>query len=73
MKNSVLTGIGILLAVALFLLVFGNFDGILGVFILFALVLIPGLMIYNLVKLDRVEKKLDKLLEEREREREGCP
>ena len=73
MRNSVLTGIGILLTVALFLLVFGNFDGILGVFILFALVLIPGLMIYNLVKLDRVEKKLDKLLEEREREREGCP
>ena len=31
MKNSVLTGIGILLTVALFLLVFGNFDGILGV------------------------------------------
>ena len=51
---------------ALFLLVFGNFDGILGVFILFALVLIPGLMIYNLVKLDRVEKKLDKLLKEKE-------
>ena len=71
MKNSILTGIGILLAVALFLLVFGNFDGILGVFILFALVLIPGLMIYNLVKLDRVEKKLDKLLEEKERE--NCP
>ena len=67
MKNSILTGIGILLAVSLFLLVFGNFDGILGVFILFALVLIPGLMIYNLVKLDRVEKKLDKLLEEKER------
>ena len=68
MRNSVLRGIGILLAVALFLLVFGNFDGILGVFILFALVLIPGLMVYNLVKLDRVEKKLDKLLEEKERE-----
>ena len=68
MRNSVLTGIGILLTVALFLLVFGNFDGILGVFILFALVLIPGLTIYNLVKLDRVEKKLDKLLEEKERE-----
>lgn len=68
MRNSVLTGIGILLTVALFLLVFGNFDGILGVFILFALVLIPGLMVYNLVKLDRVEKKLDKLLEEKERE-----
>lgn len=68
MKNSILTGIGILLAVVLFLLVFGNFDGILGVFILFALVLIPGLMIYNLVKLDRVEKKLDKLLEEKETE-----
>ena len=67
-KNSILTGIGILLAVALFLLVFGNFDGILGVFMLFALVLIPGLMIYNLVKLYRVEKKLDKLLEEKERE-----
>ena len=67
-KNSILTGIGILLAVALFLLVFGNFDGILGGFILFALVLIPGVMIYNLVKLDRVEKKLDKLLEEKERE-----
>ena len=67
-KNSILTGIGILLAVALFLLVFGNFDGILGVFILFALVLIPGLTIYNLVKLDGVEKKLDKLLEEKERE-----
>ena len=65
MKNSILTGIGILLAVAVFLLVFGNFDGILGVFILFALVLIPGLTIYNLVKLDRVEKKLDKLLEEK--------
>lgn len=68
MRNSVLTGIGILLTVALFLLVFGNFDGILGVFILLALVLIPGLMVYNLVKLDRVEKKLDKLLEEKERE-----
>ena len=67
-KNSILTGIGILLVVALFLLVFGNFDGLLGVFILFALVLIPGLTIYNLVKLDRVEKKLDKLLEEKERE-----
>ena len=53
---------------ALCLLVFGNFDGILGIFILFALVLIPGLMIYNLVKLDRVEKKLDKLLEEKETE-----
>ena len=39
-----------------------------GVFILFALVLIPGVMIYNLVKLDRVEKKLDKLLEEKETE-----
>lgn len=68
MRNSVLTGIGILLTVALFLLVFGNFDGILGIFILLALVLIPGLMVYNLVKLDRVEKKLDKLLEEKERE-----
>ena len=68
MRNSVLTGIGILLTVALFLLVFGNFDGILGVFILLALVLIPGLMVYNLVKMDRVEKKLDKLLEEKERE-----
>ena len=66
MRNSVLTGIGILLTVALFLLVFGNFDGILGVFILLALVLIPGLMVYNLVKLDRVEKKLDKLLKEKE-------
>ena len=68
MKNSILTGIGILLTVALCLVVFGNFDGILGIFILFALVLIPGLMIYNLVKLDRVEKKLDKLLEEKETE-----
>ena len=68
MRNSVLTGIGILLTVALFLLVFGNFDGILGIFILLALVLIPGLMVYNLVKLDRVEKKLDKLLEEKVRE-----
>ena len=68
MRNSVLTGIGILLTVALFLLVFGNFDGILGIFILLALVLIRGLMVYNLVKLDRVEKKLDKLLEEKERE-----
>ena len=68
MRNSVLTGIGILLTVALFLLVFGNFDGILGIFILLALVLIPGLMVYNLVKLDRVEKTLAKLLEEKERE-----
>jgi hypothetical protein len=63
MKDDISRKIGILfLAVFCFLLFRQNID----MPSLFIFVLIPGLMIVNLFRLNRVEKKLDKLLEEKE-------
>ena len=63
MKDDISRKIGILfLAVLCFLLFWRNIN----MPSLFIFVLIPGLMIDNLLRLNRVEKKLDKLLEETE-------
>ena len=63
MKDDISRKIGILFLAALcFLLFWRNIN----MPSLFIFVLIPGLMIVNLFRLNRVEKKLDKLLEEKE-------
>ncbi len=63
MKDDLSRKIGILFLAVLCFLLFGRDSGMAGLFIF---VLIPGLMIDNLLRLNRVEKKLDKLLEEKE-------
>ena len=68
MKSRVVTWIGIAAAVILILLLFSVFFPVQSILNLLPVAVLAALLIYNLVKLDRVEKKLDKLLEEKERE-----
>ena len=68
MKSCVVTWIGIAAAVILILLLFSDFGPVQSILNLLPFAVLTALLIYNLVKLDRVEKKLDKLLEEKERE-----
>ena len=68
MKSCVVTWIGIAAAVILILLLFSDFGPVQSILNLLPFAVLVALLIYNLVKLDRVEKKLDKLLEEKERE-----
>ena len=68
MKSCVVTWIGIAAAVILILLLFSDFGPVQSILNLLPFAVLAALLIYNLVKLDRVEKKLDKLLEEKERE-----
>ena len=68
MKSRVVTWIGIAAAVILILLLFSDFGPVQSILNLLPFAVLTALLIYNLVKLDRVEKKLDKLLEEKERE-----
>ena len=68
MKSRVVTWIGIAAAVILILLLFSDFGPVQSILNLLPFAVLVALLIYNLVKLDRVEKKLDKLLEEKERE-----
>ena len=68
MKSRVVTWIGIAAAVILILLLFFFFVPVQSILNLLPFAVLAALLIYNLVKLDRVEKKLDKLLEEKERE-----
>ena len=66
MKSRVVTWIGIAAAVILLLLLFSVFGPVQSILNLLPFAVLTALLIYNLVKLDRVEKKLDKLLEEKE-------
>lgn len=66
MKSRVVTWIGIAAAVILLLLLFSDLGPVQSVLNLLSFAVLTALLIYNLVKLDRVEKKLDKLLEEKE-------
>ena len=66
MKSRVVTWIGIAAAVILILLLFSDFGPVQSILNLLPFSVLTALLIYNLVKLDRVEKKLDKLLEEKE-------
>ena len=66
MKSSVVTWIGIAAAVILLLLLFSDLGPVQSILNLLPFAVLTALLIYNLVKLDRVEKKLDKLLEEKE-------
>ena len=66
MKSRVVTWIGIAAAVILLLLLFSDLGPVQSVLNLLPFAVLTALLIYNLVKLDRVEKKLDKLLEEKE-------
>ena len=66
MKSRVVTWIGIAAAVILILLLFSDFGPVQSILNLLPFAVLTALLIYNLVKLDRVEKKLDKLLEEKE-------
>ena len=68
MKSRVVTWIGIAAAVILLLLLFSDLGPVQSILNLLPFAVLVALLIYNLVKLDRVEKKLDKLLEEKERE-----
>ena len=68
MKSRVVTWIGIAAAVILLLLLFSDLGPVQSILNLLPFAVLTALLIYNLVKLDRVEKKLDKLLEEKERE-----
>ena len=65
MKSCVVTWIGIAAAVILILLLFSDFGPVQSILNLLPFAVLTALLIYNLVKLDRVEKKLDKLLEEK--------
>ena len=66
MKSRVVTWIGIAAAVILLLLLFSDLGPLQSILNLLPFAVLTALLIYNLVKLDRVEKKLDKLLEEKE-------
>ena len=66
MKSRIVTWIGIAAAVILLLLLFSDLGPVQSVLNLLPFAVLTALLIYNLVKLDRVEKKLDKLLEEKE-------
>ena len=66
MKSRVVTWIGIAAAVILLLLLFLDLGPVQSILNLLPFAVLTALLIYNLVKLDRVEKKLDKLLEEKE-------
>ena len=66
MKSRVVTWIGIAAAVILILLLFSDFGPVQSILNLLPCAVLTALLIYNLVKLDRVEKKLDKLLKEKE-------
>ena len=66
MKSRVVTWIGIAAAVILLLLLFSDLGPVQSILNLLPFAVLTALLIYNLVKLDRVEKKLDKLLEEKE-------
>ena len=66
MKSRIVTWIGIAAAVILLLLLFSDLGPVQGILNLLPFAVLTALLIYNLVKLDRVEKKLDKLLEEKE-------
>ena len=66
MKSRVVTWIGITAAVILLLLLFSDLGPVQSILNLLPFAVLTALLIYNLVKLDRVEKKLDKLLEEKE-------
>ena len=66
MKSRIMTWIGIAAAVILLLLLFSDLGPVQSILNLLPFAVLTALLIYNLVKLDRVEKKLDKLLEEKE-------
>ena len=66
MKSRIVTWIGIAAAVILLLLLFSDLGPVQSILNLMPFAVLTALLIYNLVKLDRVEKKLDKLLEEKE-------
>ena len=66
MKSRVVTWIGIAAAVILLLLLFSDLGPVQSILNLLPFAVLTALLIYNLVKLDRVEKKLDKLLKEKE-------
>ena len=66
MKSRVVTWIGSAAAVILLLLLFADLGPVQSILNLLPFAVLTALLIYNLVKLDRVEKKLDKLLEEKE-------
>ena len=66
MKSRVVTWIGIAAAVILLLLLFSDLGPVQSILNLLPFAVLTALLIYNLVKLYRVEKKLDKLLEEKE-------
>ena len=66
MKSRVVTWIGIAAAVILLLLLFSDLGPVQSILNLLPFAVLTALLIYNLVKLDRVEKKRDKLLEEKE-------
>lgn len=66
MKSRIVTWIGIAAAVILLLLLFSDLGPVQSILNLLPFAVLTALLIYNLVKLDRVEKKLDKLLEEKE-------
>ena len=68
MKSRVVTWIGIAAAVILLLLLFSDLGPVQSILNLLPFAVLTALLIYNLVKLDRVEKKLDKLLEEKNAE-----
>ena len=65
MKSRIVTWIGIAAAVILLLLLFSDLGPVQSILNLLPFAVLTALLIYNLVKLDRVEKKLDKLLEEK--------
>ena len=69
MKSRVVTWIGIAAAVILLLLLFSDLGPVQSILNLLPFAVLTALLIYNLVKLDRVEKKLDKLLKEKESQR----
>ena len=66
MKSCVVTWIGIAAAAILLLLLFSDLRPVQRILNILPIAILTALAIYNLVKLDRVEKKLDKLLEEKE-------
>ena len=66
MKSRIVTWIGIAAAVILLLLLLSDLGPVQSILNLLPFAVLTALLIYNLVKLDRVEKKLDKLLKEKE-------
>ena len=68
MKSRVVTWIGIAAAVILLLLLFSDIGPVQSILNFLPFAVLTALLIYNVVKLDRVEKKMDRLLEEKESE-----